>query len=90
MVLALVEIPGAGIFSRPAAAAASAAAKNAGPLQYANCPKTEFPRPLTQLFVVPFSVMVAALDPNHIPTTALFGKVGSTGAIKLTPATLAS
>lgn len=70
---------------RPAETAAWAAVKNAGPLQYANCPNIELGRPFTQPCVVPASVTVSAFDPNHIPTTALAGSVGTTGAMKSTP-----
>jgi hypothetical protein len=37
--------------------------------------------------VSPANVIVLALDPNQIPTTAPAGSVGTTGVMKLTPAT---
>lgn len=59
-----------------------AALNHAGALQYANCPNTEVPKPLTQVAVSPVSVTVWALDPNHKATTALAGKVGTIGGMK--------
>ena len=88
--VAMVAVPGGGTVRSPALTAASAAVNHSGPLQYANCPKTEPPSPLTQPFVSPANVIVLALDPNQIPTTAPDGIVGTTGVMKLTPATSSS
>jgi len=81
-----VLVPGGGILISPLETAVKAAVKNAGVLQYANCPKTPFASPFTQVAVSPVNVSVTAFDPKKIPTTALSGRVGRTGVIKSTPA----
>jgi len=62
-VAAFVVVPIGGIVRRPAAIAVAAAVKKVGALQYANCPKTDPPKPLTQPFVDPAKVIVRALEP---------------------------
>src|SRR3977135_3114918 len=77
-------VPNAGIVNLPALIATWAAAKKAGALQYAYCPKMLPGTPFTQLLsarapTVGRSVRLSPLYPNQIPTTALFGNVGTTG-----------
>src|SRR5690349_20303871 len=78
-------LPTGGTVSLPALIAAFAAEKNAGALQYANWLKIESPCPLTHAPArkLPFessSVRFSPLYPNQIPTTAFFGRAGTTGA----------
>src|SRR5579859_3074629 len=81
-----LAVPNAGTLSFPLEIAASAALKNAGALQYENCPKSPPLNPFTQLLsprLLPFaacSVRSLPLYPNHVATTALAGSVGTTGA----------
>ncbi len=82
----MVLVPGGGIFIRPLETAEKAALKNAGVLQYANWPKTPFASPFTHVVVSPVNVSVTAFDPKKMPTTALSGRVGTTGVIKSKPA----
>jgi hypothetical protein len=57
-------------------------------LQYANYPKIDPPSSFTHICIVPVSVIIIALDPNQIPTTAFAGGVGTTGAMKFLPTTM--
>ena len=65
--------------------AAFAARKKATASQYANCPNSERPSPLTQVpaasavGVCPRRVSVSPLEPNQMPTTAPVGSTGATG-----------
>src|SRR2546421_10894976 len=77
-------VPNDGIVNLPALIATWAAAKKAGALQYANCPKMLPGTPFTQLSsakvpTVGCSVRLSPLYPNQIPTTALIGSIGTTG-----------
>src|SRR5262245_17799601 len=80
-------VPSAGILSVPAWTAALAAWKKAGALQYANWPKIEPRRPLTQLpwrsalvLRAERSVRLAPLKPNHSATVEPAGTLAAAGA----------
>src|SRR3954468_5400057 len=80
-----MAVPAAGTFSLPAVMAALAAVKNAGALQYANCPNTLPLDPLMHLAsprLCPgdaLRVRSSPLYPNQMPTIAPAGSVGRTG-----------
>src|ERR1700760_2550488 len=80
-----LAVPNAGTLSLPLEIAASAALKKAGALQYENCPKSPLLKPFTQLFSLRLLPLAACrlrslpLYPNHVATTALAGRVGTTG-----------
>src|SRR5258708_34127358 len=77
-------VPNCGTVDLPALIATWAAAKKAGALQYAYCPKTLPGTPFTQLLsarapTVGRSVRLSPLYPNQIPTPPLAGYIGTTG-----------
>src|ERR1700730_15435828 len=93
-----MAVPEAGTVNLPLATAAFAAVKNAGALQYENCPKMLPFKPLTHLASdklsspgVDLSSRLLPLNPNQVATMAPFGNVGTTGGTNgLSPLSMTS